>query len=134
MFDLPRETHRYLIEPISESPHVKKVLLCRFISFLNQVKNSRKRVPKELLKTIHYDTKSITGSNIRNLLRMTQKIRIEDVKKQDIFDLEYFAIPDDEKWRISLINEILEAQNLSYEIQDFSFDDLHDMLAYACTS
>ena len=55
-------------------------------------------------------------------------------KKQDILDLEYFAIPDDEKWRISLINEILEAQNLSYEIQDFSFDDLHDMLAYACTS
>ena len=134
MFNLPRETHRYLIEPISESPHVKKVLLCRFLSFLNQVRNSEKKVPKELLKSIQYDTKSITGSNIHNILRMTHQIYIEDVKKQDIYNLDYFDIPDDEKWRIGLINEILEAQNSVYEVQDFSFDELHVMLVYACTS
>ena len=37
---------------------------------------------------IQYDTKSITGSNVRNILRMTQKIFIEDMKKQDIIDLD----------------------------------------------
>ena len=103
MFDLPRETHRYLVEPVSEYPHLRKILMCRFISFLNQVNNSGKNVPKDLLNTIQYDTKSITGNNIRNILRLTKKVKIEDVKKQDILKLDYFTIPEGENWRLNII-------------------------------
>ena len=134
MFDLPRETHRYLVEPVSEYPHLRKILMCRFISFLNQVNNSGKNVPKDLLNTIQYDTKSITGNNIRNILRLTKKVKIEDVKKQDILKLDYFTIPEGENWRLNLIRDIVETQNSVYEIQDFSVEELKDMLAYACTS
>ena len=31
LFDLPRETHRYFIEPISIVPHIKTVLCTRFV-------------------------------------------------------------------------------------------------------
>ena len=134
MFSLPRDTHRFLIEPISGCFHLKKILLCRFLSFLNQARNSGKIVPKELLKVIQYDTKSVTGNNIRNILRLTGKIEIQDVKKQDIFNIEYFAVPEGEKWRIDLIKEIIEIQNSVYEVHDFSTDQMNDMLVYACSS
>ena len=91
-------------------------------------------MPKELLKVIQYDTKSVTGNNIRNILRLTGKIEIEDVKKQDIFNIEYFVVPEGEKWRIDLIKEIIKIQNSVYEVHDFSTDQMNDMLVYACSS
>ena len=42
MFDLPREAHRYLIEPLSETQHIKSVLMKRFLSFCQQIKQSSK--------------------------------------------------------------------------------------------
>ena len=35
MFDLPMETHRYLVEPVSDQMHLKKILIKRFLSFIN---------------------------------------------------------------------------------------------------
>ena len=42
MFDLPRETHKYLVEPVSESVHLKKILVKRFLKFTKAVKLSEK--------------------------------------------------------------------------------------------
>ena len=42
LFNLPRQTHRYLIESISESIHIKTMLCSRFVSFCNSLCNSSK--------------------------------------------------------------------------------------------
>ena len=73
MFDLPLQTHRYLIEPISDMKHLKFTLMKRFLSFLNQIQNSSKNAPKQLLEYIKRDARSITGSNLRNLLLISDK-------------------------------------------------------------
>ena len=49
MFDLPIQTHRFIIEPISQTKHLKNVLMERFLSFLMQIEKSTKKVPKQLL-------------------------------------------------------------------------------------
>ena len=134
MFSLPRETHKYLIEPISESWHIKKILLLRFISFVKQIKTSKKRAPKVLLRVIESDTRSVTGNNIRNILRLTKKMCINDVVKQDIDNIEYMTIPDDEKWRVSLIKNVIEALNLPVDTLGPSINELRDILNFVCTS
>ena len=134
MFSLPRESHRYLIEPVSENLHLKKLLLLRFMSFLRQIKSSAKSVPKDLLRVIENDTRSTTGNNIRNILRLTQRVKIEDVSKHDIQNICYCPIPNNEEWRIPFIKEIIEARNSSVEVVGFTSDELSDILEYLCSN
>ena len=47
MLDIPRETHRYLIEPLSGTSHVKSILVKRFLTFLEQIRN-RRNVPQNI--------------------------------------------------------------------------------------
>ena len=134
MFSLLRQTHKYLIEPISESWHLKKILIWRFISFIRQIKSSKKVAPKDLLRLIETDTRSVTGNNIRNILRLTKKLHINDVEKQDIGNIDYVEIPDEEKWRISLIKSAIEMMNSPIDPLGPSTDELRDIIDFACTS
>ena len=134
MFSLLRQTHKYLIEPISESWHLKKILIWRFISFIRQIKSSKKVAPKDLLRLIETDTRSVTGNNIRNILRLTKKLHINDVEKQDIGNIDYVEIPDEEKWRISLIKSAIEMMNSPIDPLGPSTDELRDVIDFACTS
>ena len=58
MLDVPRETHRYLVEPLSNTAHIKQVLIKRFLSFLDQIRKSDKTATMFLLETIHQDARS----------------------------------------------------------------------------
>ena len=49
MLGLPQTTHRYLIEPVSGTQHLKKLLIKRFISFLHQIQSSGGNATKQLL-------------------------------------------------------------------------------------
>ena len=61
MLGLPQTTHRYLIEPVSGTQHLKKLLIKRFISFLHQIQSSGRNATKQLLQFIHSNTESTTG-------------------------------------------------------------------------
>ena len=108
MFDVPLQTHKYFIEPLSETKHLKKVLLKRFMSFLNQIEKSAKIVPKQLLAFIKRDTNSTTGSNLRNLLMLTNKNDIDELTTMDIENIKYNEIEEDDKWKIAMIREITD--------------------------
>ena len=92
MHDLPLQTHRAFIEPVSKTKHLKFVLLERFLSFLDQNKKSKKLVPKHLLNFIKHDVRSTTRANLRNLLLLTDKNTIDDLCKDDIRKFKYNKI------------------------------------------
>ena len=48
MRNLLRETHRFFIEPLTDTIHLKSILIKRFISFIEHIKNSTKTIPKEI--------------------------------------------------------------------------------------
>ena len=134
MLDLPLTTHSYLIEPLSGSRHLKRILIKRFISFLHQIMNSEKLATKQLLKFIYKDARSITGNNIRNILRLTHKRHWSEVSSGDIDKISYFNIADEEYWRVGLICEIMETKLNDIEIEGFTPEELNDLLHFACTS
>ena len=70
IFDLPKEAHKFIIEPISDSKHLKFILMKRFLSFTNQIKNSKKEIPAKILNWIKYDVRSVTGSNLRHIMEI----------------------------------------------------------------
>ena len=134
MFDLPLQTHKYLIEPISETRHLKFVLIDRFLGFLQQIEKSQKHIPKQLLSFIKHDVRSTTGSNLRNILLLTDKPSVEDVTRDDLRKLEYAPIDKEDKWKVKFIKEITDIKFNKLIVEDFTTEELEDILEYLCTS
>ena len=133
MFDLPMQTHRNLIEPVSQTRHLKFVLLERFLGFLNQIEKSKKKVPKQLLAFIKHEVRSITGSNLRNLLLVSDKNSIEELSKEDIKQLKYEQIAENDVWKGKMINEITDIKFQRLEVENFSIEELDEILFHLCT-
>ena len=134
MLDLPRETHRRLIEPLSEVRHIKFVLLKRFLSFIQQIQKSTKMASKALLDSILHDARSITGSNLRNILLKTDKLNVRELIPNDVDNMKYHPIPEGEKWKIYILQEIIAKKNGTLEIGNLKEAELDVMLEHLCVS
>ena len=106
-----RDAQRYLIEPLSETTHIKSILIKRFLTFLDQIRKSTKTVSKFLLNSILLDANSVTGFNLCNILLRTDKASIHDFVPNDAFQTKYHQIHPQEEWRLRFIEEILEIKN-----------------------
>ena len=134
MLDLPRETHRYLIEPLSNTLHIRKILVQRFLKFLQQIIKSSKRSTTFLLHSIIHDTRSTTGSNLRNILLKTNKSRIYELVPNDALCVDYHPIAICEKWKVEFISKIIQSRHKQLSISNIAEEDLEDMLIYLCVS
>ena len=67
MLDLPFETHRGLIEPLTGRKHQRTVFLKRFFVMIQKMRLSRKPILLRLLSKIELDVRSNTGKNLRNI-------------------------------------------------------------------
>ena len=123
-----------MIEQISKTKHLKFVLIERFLSFLNQIVKSKKLIPKQLLSFINNDFRSTTGSNLRNILLLTDKNNIEEICIDDIRKMVFEEIDDREKWKIDFINEISDVKFNQLDVEHFSREELDEILNFLCTS
>ena len=90
---------------------------------IKQINRSQKLLPKQLLNCIRNDTNSITGSNIRRILLLTRKSSLEEVSEQDIDKLAYEEVDEKDKWRVSIIRELLDCKN--DETNEAPFQHIH---------
>ena len=134
MYNLPLQTHRYFIEPISDVKHLKFVLIERFLGFIDQINKSRKAIPKHVLNYVKHDVKSVTGSNLRNILLLTDKDTVEEINSIDIKKLKYHQVAEENNWKIELLREIIETKHNQLSINEFSNEELNNILEYLCTS
>ena len=92
MMDLPYATHRSLIEPLTGDIHPKKVLLSRFLGFMDKISKSGKERVKMLMETSREDVRSVTGSNYRNIMLLVGKSSVADVRKEDVDKIGNFEL------------------------------------------
>jgi hypothetical protein len=111
MLDLPQPTHRGLIEPISGKPHLKRVLLKRFLLMIEQIRKSKKPDLQMLLRLCEKNTNSTTGKNLRNIMLITKKQVIEDINSEDINSFPYFPRPDEDEWKLEMLEYLVEERN-----------------------
>ena len=84
MLGVPLNTHRFFLEPLSGLNHVKFILISRFLGFISQIEKSQKVLPKTLLQLIRNDCRSVTGSNLRNILLLSNKDDTSHLTQTDI--------------------------------------------------
>ena len=130
-FSVPRTTHRYLIESISGQLHLKVMLASRLIKFLESLKTSSKLGVRFLAGISENDLRTVMRRNVANIATETgteaAALTPGLVKK----NMKYFRVPDDQKWRVPLLGELIN-ENIS--IPGFSESELTDMKNYLCTS
>ena len=134
MCNLPLQTHRYFIEPMSEVTHLKFILIERFLGFINQIHKSGKAIPKHVLNYIKHDVRSVTGSNLRNILLLTDKDNVDEIDKHDVRKLKYHEVTVENAWKIGVVKEISEIMNNQLSLTDFSLEELSEILENLCIS
>ena len=65
---------------------------------------------------------------------LTQKSKVEDVTIEDIENIEYAEISDENMWRVNLIKEITNKKFNQLKINGFSEEECEEILQYACVS
>ena len=134
MLDLPYATHRCLIEPLTGERHVKKVLVSRYLGFMEKIASSGKKAVKMLMEISKKDVRTITGQNYRNIMLLVGKTTVEAVTKVDAEKIEYFPIHETDRWKINAIKEIIEVKNKHLDIANFELEELEEILTHLCTS
>ena len=130
-FNVPPNTHRYLVEPLSGMPHAKSMLCTRLLKFTEQLSKSRKPVVNLLAMLSTGDRRTILG---KNLGRMRMDIgglhpSYHNVRKY----MKYFAVPEEEMWRIHFLEELLEVCDKEMYVENFSNEETKNMMNALCT-
>ena len=120
LFRLPRTTHRYLIEPLSERPHIMILIWKRFHKFCSSIESSKKFTLRHIYHLIKNDCRTTTGKNIRNMMLKT-----------NAGTAPYYVIPDGEIWRVPLIRELLDIKS-GRMTSEFATEEIESILELAC--
>jgi hypothetical protein len=129
LLGLPRNAHRFFIEPLSRTKHIMFSLFKRYMAFINSIEGSSKLVLRNVIEAVKHDCLSSTGNNLRHLMRLVGRTRVEDINTGDIDHLTYNEIPGGEDWKIQTAAEIIELKNGNATNNIFSREELDELLA-----
>ena len=130
-WNVPRTTHRYLIEGISGCLHPKVMLASRLVKFVEQLRTSSKMGVRVLASLACTDQRCVLGKNIAKVSRECSS-NVEDLTPSMVKGkLKYFDVPEEERWRLGPILEIL---NENLEIPGFTYEETSEILDTLCTT
>ena len=134
LFRLDRMSHRYLIEPISEMPHIRQALIRRFVGFVDQLSSSKKEVLRNAFESLKADCRSTTGANIRNIMLECNADLLKPPSADEVKNLKFQPVPSGEEWRIDVIKHLLKIRDNGMEDAALNNDELTTMLEHLCTT
>ena len=133
-FDVPRYTHRYFIEELIEYPHPKVMLCSRFIKFYMTVSTSKKEAVRLLANISKIDEKTVFSKNLSQIAKET-KTEIKELTPHIVKkEMQYFAVPEEEQWRIPFLHNLLRIRCEEWTIDNFANSEIKELIEYVCTT
>ena len=132
MYNLPWATHRNLLEPLTGEPHIRRILVRRYLGFIRKIEKSEKKALRNLLSLVMKDARTTTGSNLRYIMLTSGKHSIPQLLKSEV-DIEYHKLGEDQLWKVDMLKEIVDALNDEITIDGITRDELNEVLEYLCT-
>ena len=124
MYNIPMQTHRNLIEPISNTRHIRFHLVKRFLSFAKQIESSEKEAAKILMKAVKHNARTTTGSNLRKILLMTDKFDVDELDPNDADSVKYHPLEKNQSWKVNLIKEAIDVKHDNLVVEGFETEKL----------
>ena len=133
MADLPYQTHRYIVGNLAGG-HMKLKLMKNYLGFIKRIRDSPKFVLRQLYELSCNDTRTLTGANLRNILVLTDKLKVADLYPGVVDEIKYLKPEDSELWRLGLIDELIDIKYGMISPPDgWSQADLEKVLSVTCT-
>ena len=130
--NVPRDTHRYLIESSSQCLHVKTMLASRFVSSYETIEASSKLCIRFLPNLCKNDLNTVLG---RNLFSIANDCSVNPsdlskmlVKKQ----LKYFDVSLKHAWKVPVLQELLNTR-INYCVEGFDDYVITEMINMLCS-
>ena len=109
-------------------------LVRNFLKFVASLKKSNKPVLRQLFAIAKSDVRTTTGSNLRNILLQTNLLNVDELQPDTVGQIRYKEILEIDKWRISLIREIIDIKfGAIDEPEGWLLEELQDILNVVCT-
>ena len=134
VWGLPNTTHRYLIEPISAVMHPKVMLARRYTSFVSSLLSSPKFAVRLMAHSSCNDLRTVMGKCLLYISRECgYRCWTEGVLKPIVIKkyMKYFPVPDDQQWRVGLIQELLTED---LQVEGFADSEIKEMVDYLCVN
>ena len=114
--------------------HIKQALIQRSIGFVKRLSSSRKGVLRSAFGIFRKDCRTITGSNIRNIMLESKAYQFEQLSKANIGKLKFHPAPPEEQWRITVIKDLLDIRDGMCDNIGWSKHDIDSTLEHLCTT
>ena len=102
------------------------------MKFTTSIALNRKVVLRNVFHIIKRDCRTITGSNLRNIMLASGNTLYDKKTNYSISKMKYHPIPDQEAWRVHLIKELLDTERGISKIEDFAKEELDAIKDFAC--
>ena len=135
IFSLPRTTHKYLLESLTEIPHLFVQLISRYVTFAKSLLKSNSFEVRFLARFCLSDVRTTLGRSMRNIAGLCN---VKDVlllsaalvKKK----VSYAQIDPSDEWRIGIRDEMVQMGNGDSPGCGLTNDEIDEILQYVCTS
>ena len=111
---------------------MSRTLVRRYLSFIDQIKKSKKLALRQLIDIAQSDVRTTTGGNLRFIMILTEKNRIEDLKAGNV-DFAYHTATEDDEWKINFVKELIDVRNDHLDVAGMDSDELEEILEYLCS-
>ena len=132
-YDLPYQTHRNLLPPISNVKPLRVTLAKRLLSFTEKIRKSEKSVLRSTLRLVESGVRTVTGRNLRSILQLCEKSTVQQLCPSDMDSVQYYSEPD--QWRIVAILEALNVRAGEMDLPEgWVRQELEQILEVACVN
>ena len=115
LFNLPWDTHCWIMEELSDGIHLRQMIFSRFLKYIRSVAKNKRQSLRSLYNLIKDDVRSSTGANIRTILLET--CRHVDPRLLDTHALQGWRVyPPRDEWTIPLLRNLIEVRNDNWEV------------------
>ena len=130
-YNLPYDTHRYILQDLVDAPHLRTALLSRFIKFYRTIRDCPKFEVRHLFEIQRNDIRSIFGRNCYNLCQEFNKENVGSIVKSDI--VMPIKTPEHDSWRHNFLLDLLSMRDGKNET-DLSTIEIKNLIDHVCTS
>ena len=106
----------------------------RFLSFMDKIDKSEKVAIKMPKKEAMRDVRTTTGANMRGIMLLMGKASYDDVTRDNLKDMEYYKVKEEDKLKICIVAEAYEVSNSESEIEMINQREMAAVLQYICVS
>ena len=134
VWGLSNVAHNYFIEHVTGCKHIRTIIFQRFLTFIQSLLKSKKKCLVALANFVVQDQGSTTCQNLNVISKESGLEDILEMNPHSVVDkIVYSSIPEEDEWKINLLDELLQlkSRDLEFDGQDsLNLDEIQKLIKW----